>query len=298
MILVTGSTGTIGATLVRRLAESGQRVRAIVRPGEPDAWPAQLGIERSTVDFDDPDGLAAAARGADRVFMLVPPSANQERWQANIVAAAQAANAGYVVKVSAFDTGATSALTMGRWHHAGERLLARSGIPHTILRPQYFMQNLLASPSIVSAATLPTYIEPSTPVGMIDAADVASVAAALLAGTAPVPSERVLVPTGPRPVSPQQFAGELARALARPIKVRYLEPEVARPVLSSRGLPDWHVEDVLHICATASSLVTDCVPRVTGRNARDIAILADDFADAVLGVVSAPTSTPREARLR
>jgi uncharacterized protein YbjT (DUF2867 family) len=114
MILVTGSTGTIGASLVRRLAESGQRVRAVVRPGEPDAWPAQLGIERATVDFEDPDGLAAAARGADRVFMLVPPSAHQERWQANIVAAAQAAKAGYVVKVSAFDTGATSALTMGR----------------------------------------------------------------------------------------------------------------------------------------------------------------------------------------
>jgi uncharacterized protein YbjT (DUF2867 family) len=112
MILVTGSTGTIGARLIRRLAESGQRVRALVRPWEPDAWPAQLGIERAKIDFDDPDGLAAAARGADRVFMLVPPSAHQERWQANIVAAAQAANAGYVVKVSAFDTGATSALKM------------------------------------------------------------------------------------------------------------------------------------------------------------------------------------------
>jgi len=278
MILVTGSTGQVGTTLVRRLAESGQRVRALVQPGELPTWPAELDVEQVSADFEDAVGLADVARGADRVFMLVPPSPHQESWQRNIVAAAQSAHVDYVLKLSAFDTSATTALTMGRWHHAGEQMLAQSGIPHTILRPQYFMQNLLASPTILSEATLPTFIEPSAPVGVIDAVDVAAVAACLLSAGGGHTGGTVLVPTGPRPITVDQFAVELSRALSRTISVTYFEPEQARTVLRARGLPEWHVEDILHICATASPLVTDCVPRLTGRPARDIAAAADDFA--------------------
>jgi uncharacterized protein YbjT (DUF2867 family) len=276
VILVTGSTGTIGSRLVELLAQSGAQVRAVLAPGQEPPWADGLGVESVRADFADTAALAEAARGASRVFVLVPPSAAQRVWQRNIIAAAR--HSEYVVKLSAFDSAPDTPLTMGRWHHDGEVALADSGIPHTILRPQYFMQNLLSSPSILAAGVLPTFIDAATSVGIVDALDVAAVAAALLTAADPPVEGSVVVPTGPRAVTVEDVAVELRRALARDISVDYLDPGRAREAMRTRGLPEWHIADVLYICATASDLVTDWVPRLVGRQARDVAAAADDFA--------------------
>src|SRR5262249_28923076 len=73
--LVTGATGFIGRRLVARLARDGHRVRALVLPGEdPGAVPelAALGGALDVVrgDVTDADGVAAAVRGAGRVYHL------------------------------------------------------------------------------------------------------------------------------------------------------------------------------------------------------------------------------------
>lgn len=276
MILVTGSTGMVGSRLVELLAWSGAQVRAVLAPGQEPQWPDELGVESVEADFADTEALADAARGASRVFVLVPPSPQQKIWQRNIVAAAR--HSEYVVKLSAFDSAHDTPLTMGRWHHDGEVALAGSGIPHTILRPQYFIQNLLNSPSILAAGVLPTFIEAATRVGVVDVLDVAAVAAALLMAADPPVAEQVVVPTGPRAVTIEDVAVELRRTLARDISVDYLDEGRAREAMRTRGLPDWHIADVLYICATASDLITDWVPRLLGRPARDIAAVADDFA--------------------
>ncbi len=268
----------VGSRLVRLLAESGQQVRAVVQPGQEPPWEDNLGVEAVLADFDDVTALAGAASGADRVFILVPPTVRQVEWQRAIVAAVSRSQ--YVVKLSAFDTGPDTGLTMGRWHYDGEVALRQSGVPHAILRPQYFMQNLLGNPAILASRVLPTFIAAATAVGIVDALDVASVAAALLTAADPLVEERVVVPTGPRAVTVAEVAAELSRALGRHIEVDYLDPERGRAFMRARGLPDWHVRDVLYICATASDLVTDCVPRLVGRPARDIATAADEFAAA------------------
>ncbi len=275
MILVAGSTGSVGSRLVPLLLEAGEQVRAIVPPGE-DGWAHWPDVETVTADFDDPVGLSDAAKGADRMFILVPPSLEQVDRQRHLIAAA--AHCEYVVKLSAFDTTADTALTMGRWHHAGEVELARTSIPHTIMRPQYFMQNLLAGPRLMAEGTLATFIDPVTPVGMVDVLDVAATAAALLTAGPSGQHGAVVVPTGPRAVTVAEVAEELARVLGRPITVDHLRGDAARGAMRARGLPDWHIEDVLHICTTASSLVTDCLPQVVGRPARDVATVVEELA--------------------
>jgi uncharacterized protein YbjT (DUF2867 family) len=275
MILVAGSTGSVGSRLVPLLLEAGEQVRAIVPPGEDD-WADWPDVETITADFDDPVGVANAAKGADRMFILVPPTPEQVARQHHLIEAA--AHCEYVVKLSAFDTAADTALTMGRWHHAGEVELARTSIPYTILRPQYFMQNLFASPRLRAEGTLPTFIDPTTPVGMVDVLDVAATAAALLVAGAPPQHGPVVVPTGPRAVTVDEVAAELTRVLGHPIAVDHLRGDAARGAMRARGLPDWHIEDVLYICTTASSLVTDCLPAVVGRPARDVSVVVDQLA--------------------
>jgi nucleoside-diphosphate-sugar epimerase len=73
--LVTGATGFIGRRLVARLARDGHRVRALVLPGEdPGAVPELAGLGRALdvvrADVTDADGVAAAVRGAGRVYHL------------------------------------------------------------------------------------------------------------------------------------------------------------------------------------------------------------------------------------
>jgi uncharacterized protein YbjT (DUF2867 family) len=266
MILVTGATGQVGGHLVALLTRDGHAVRAVVEPGVQPPWPTGGPVQTVVADFGDEDALTQAAAGADRVFMLVPPSPLQPVWQRNIVKAAQGATR--IVKLSAFDSGPASKLSMGRWHHDGEEALRLADIPHVILRPQYFMQNLLHDEGALRGGLLRTFIPPELAVGMVDAHDVAAVAAAAL--LAPTIGERVLVPTGPAAVTTGQFATAVSTAVGREVHEMYLPPPQARAALIAAGSPGWRADDTVEICQTASAQVTDCVPSLLGRPARGI----------------------------
>src|SRR5512140_2900933 len=70
MNLVSGATGHIGNVLARQLVGMGEKVRAMVMPGE-DVRPLQgLAVETVTADVLDPASLRAALVGVQRVFHL------------------------------------------------------------------------------------------------------------------------------------------------------------------------------------------------------------------------------------
>ena len=265
MILVTGATGQIGSHLVAVLVAAGAQVRAVLQPGVQPPW-EDGAVDAVVADFADGPALQRAAAGADRVFMLVPPGPLQPDWQRAIVAASRSAE--LVVKVSAFDSRPDSPLQMGRWHAEGEQALRASGLPHVVLRPQYFVQNLFHDLDTVRAGVLRTFIPPGCRVGMVDAHDVAEVAAAVLSG--PVGDSRVLVPTGPRAVSTAEVAAAVSETVGRAVSEQYLDPDSARRALLAAGREPWHADDTIEICQTASALVTDCVPALVGRPARDV----------------------------
>jgi nucleoside-diphosphate-sugar epimerase len=66
-ILVTGATGKVGSRLAKRLAERGDRVRALVREPARAAGLGGAGIELATGDLLEVDSLADAVRGVDAV---------------------------------------------------------------------------------------------------------------------------------------------------------------------------------------------------------------------------------------
>jgi uncharacterized protein YbjT (DUF2867 family) len=270
MITISGATGNVGRNLVERLRESGEDVRAMICPGQVAPWDSEDGLEIVEATFGDMTSLERALRDADGYFLMCPPDERQVFWQRNQVNAAAAAGVRRVVKLSAYDTSADSKWNMGRWHWDGELALRESGLPHAILRPQYFQENLLRATAALGAGKLATFIPSDRRVGAVHAADVADVAARLL--TSADLSGQIVVPTGPKAITTAEVASAAGAALGVTVTVDYRDPAQARTDLESR--PRWLVEDLINICQYCSDEINDAVPYYTGHAARDIGTVA------------------------
>jgi len=69
-VLVTGATGHIGNVLVRKLVEKGEKVRALILPGEDTISLNGLNVEKANGDVLDLPSLRESFRGVGRVFHL------------------------------------------------------------------------------------------------------------------------------------------------------------------------------------------------------------------------------------
>lgn len=67
-VLVTGSTGHLGANLVRRLLGDGADIRVLVRPGRDQTALDGLALERVEGDLRDPEAVSRAVKGCAQVY--------------------------------------------------------------------------------------------------------------------------------------------------------------------------------------------------------------------------------------
>jgi uncharacterized protein YbjT (DUF2867 family) len=143
MILITGATGTNGREIVAQLSAKGVRARAMVRRREDVKLRQTLNVEFVNGDFADASSLDAALAGVERAFLLSPSSAEQVALEVNFIRAAKRTGVRHVVKFSILGAAPNSPSRLIRRHGEAEKILEDSGIAFTILRPHYFMQNLL-----------------------------------------------------------------------------------------------------------------------------------------------------------
>ena len=104
-ILVTGATGKIGSRLVKRLAQRGNRVRALARDATRAVDVLGDGVELFKGDLLDADSLAAAVRGIEAVVHCAAffRGATAEQAHAtNDVGTQQLANAARAASVKRF----------------------------------------------------------------------------------------------------------------------------------------------------------------------------------------------------
>jgi uncharacterized protein YbjT (DUF2867 family) len=74
MYAITGITGNVGGSVANNLLAAGRPVRAVMRNvGKGDVW-AKRGCEVVQADIADATSLASAFKGAEGVFVLVPPN--------------------------------------------------------------------------------------------------------------------------------------------------------------------------------------------------------------------------------
>jgi uncharacterized protein YbjT (DUF2867 family) len=177
VILVT-TAGKVGSEAVRLLRERDVPVRVLVRDPAKVTALAEAGAEVAGGDLDVPASIDDAMAGVSTVVLVSPAVPAQEL---NVVASA--ARAGHVVKATS-NASADSPIARRRWQAEIEAGLAASGIPHTLLRSNAYMQNVLAlAPAIAQTSSFGSSAGKGRS-GLVDARDVAAVAAEIAAAPA------------------------------------------------------------------------------------------------------------------
>jgi uncharacterized protein YbjT (DUF2867 family) len=217
-VLVTGASGNVGAPLVEHLVAGGARVLVASREGTR----APVGTRAVRFDFEDPSTHAPALAGVEKVFLLRPPAISDvKRHLLPVVRAAKDAGVRHVVFLSLLGVEKNRRMP----HAHVERFLLEAGVPHTFLRPSFFMQNL----STTHRDDIREHGELFVPAGrgrtgFIDARDIAAVAARTLLEDGH--EGRAYDLTGSEALTYAEVAALFTEVLGRPI--RYPEPGALR----------------------------------------------------------------------
>ena len=215
MILVTSASGNNGIELIKRLSDAGVPVRAMVHKRRESAIEL-LGVDFLTADFDDPETLRRALDGVDRTFLATNSSANVESQQLRFVELAQESGVQHIVYLSQLHAAVDSPVRFLRYHAVVEEAISASGMKFTNLRPNLYMQGLLAfRQSILSEHR---FFAPAgeARVSIIDVRDIAAVAAAALTENGHHGKTYDL--TGPEALTHAEMAAQLSEELGIAIR--------------------------------------------------------------------------------
>ena len=269
MILVTGVTGTTGSATLTGLAARGARERAMVRdPARAAAagLTTQGQMELVRGDFGDAASLRAALAGVTRALLISPPTYENFRLEAAFIDAARSAGVKHVVKLSAIGASVDAPHRFGRWHHAAEEHLRRSGLAWTMLRPTFFMQNLLGQAGAVKSGTIRMPAGEGR-AGFVDCRDIAASASACL--TSPGHEGKAYELSGPASIGYAQIAATFSLVLGREVKYVDVPPDAARAAMVASGLPEWLADGLNELNAELRQnrwdRVSDAVPALAGR---------------------------------
>jgi uncharacterized protein YbjT (DUF2867 family) len=280
-IALTAATGKVGTAFLTAARERKLPVRALVRNSARLRVPVEAAVR---FDFDDSSTYGRALEGADTLVLISPSNAKQVDAEGAVLDAARAAGVAHVVRLS----GAGPEQGGGRivdQHRVIDRYVGASGITATIVRPTFFMENILglAAPIAAGAYTVPTAD------ARMDRITVADIGDALLAIAADPFTHRGATYT----LTGYALTGdEIAMALSEVTgrRVRYVDvPEDAfRQNLLRAGFDVWSVEGLIEtyrwVRAGGTTPITDDVRRLTGRTPIDFAA----WARAHAGVFRSP----------
>ncbi len=274
-IFVTGATGKTGRRLTALLNEQGAIVRAASR--KPVAGQIMF-------DWQAGSTHRAALAGTDAIY-LVPPALVEDPVPvvAPFLDAAYREGVRRVVLVSSMGAGFVSEPPESGRRRL-EALVRSSEFEWTTLRPSGFMQNFSEGfllPAVRNGA-IPNPAGDGK-VAMVDAGDIAAVAAVVLTGGAHL-AGAVHDVTGPSAIGYAEIAEIIAEAAGRPVLARDMTSSQFLTMLEGAGVPSDYaamlVRDQEAIRDGEAAGVSDTVERLTGREARSFIDYCGKAAEA------------------
>lgn len=247
VILVTGATGKQGGAVARHLLRGGWQVRALTRDaGKPAAQAlAALGAVVVEGDMDVPATLGPAVGGAYGVYGV------QNTWEVGearevaegkaLIHAAKAAGVQHFVYSSVGGAERKTGIPHFESKWEIEQHLQASGLRNTVMRPVFFMDNLLANKEEILQGTWSFGLPAEVPLQMVAVDDIGAFGA--MAFDQPEEwSGRALELAGDKLTGPEACA-KLSAALGREVRYNAIPiAEVAKQNEDYGAMLQWFVD--------------------------------------------------------
>ncbi|WP_203623861.1 MULTISPECIES: NmrA family NAD(P)-binding protein [unclassified Lacticaseibacillus] len=272
-ILIIGGTGNIGFPLIKLLAQDDQihLVAGAHDLAKDQAQYGDLPVELRHFDFLDAAPFDQTLAGVDRVFFVRPPQLAKPKQDMlpflNQVKAHQIKQTVFVSMIGVEKNPVTP-------HHKIESMIVSLGLPHTFIRPSFFMQNLSTTHREDICRRNDLFIPAgNAKTSFIDTADIAAVAAKVL--TSPAVPEQKLNITGPEAITYAQVAQTMSAILGRPIT--YSKPSLLkfRKTMLQRGVKKDFVNVMVMLYLITqmgnAKQITQDLPNYLGRPAHSVA---------------------------
>ena len=276
MILVTGASGTAGGAVLKEVVVNG--VRAMYR-SKSDAAKAPKNVEVVMADFADKASLIPALKGVETVFIVCGPIPQLVELESNMIVASRTAGVRHVVLNSALGAGRFSK-SFPSWHRQVEEKLEGCGLSYTILRPNGFMQNIVAynSGSIRTESAFYAAMSDAK-VSLVDVHDVGAAAAKVLLHPEGHANKTCEL-NGPEALSNSEIAKRLSKVTGREIKYVDIPESAQRKAMLDVGMPEKQVTSILELQeyyrSGACASVDRTIAEILGRQPRTV----DEFLRA------------------
>lgn len=247
LFLITGATGRTGSGTVHLLLEHGHRVRAMVRrDDERSRALADVGAEVVQADFKDLDSVASALQGVSGAYFCYPITDGLLDATVTFAQAAIEAGVRSVVDMSQISARREAGSNAARQHWLSERLLERTGMLTTHLRPTFFAEWLKTWWEVRDGEghlRLPFGEGRHAPIA---AQDQSYLIAAVLED--PEPHDRAVYPLhGPVELDQRGIAQAISSTLGFPVHYEPISVEEFATAMRGRGLSEHLIQHLSNV---------------------------------------------------
>lgn len=228
VIIVSGASGQLGGVAVEELLARGVAPENLIlvsrTPEQLDEY-AQMGASTRFGDFSQPESLAAAYEGGDRLLLISlntrgnpNPAVRTQRveFHKNAIDAAVAAGVRHIVYISYVDAD-NNPSPIAIDHRATEALLRESGVAWTFIRDQWYANRFVGQAASILEAGRVVAGRNQAGTAFVAREDCAAAAAAAL--STPGHENRIYEITGPELIGSREIARILGELTGETIEV-------------------------------------------------------------------------------
>ncbi|HTG76375.1 MAG TPA: NAD(P)H-binding protein [Steroidobacteraceae bacterium] len=299
---MTGASGRYGRLATEKLIGQGRARDLILITRTPArlADCAQAGCEVRYGDFDRPESLRAALRGADKLMLISGTRVGARvRQHRAAIDAAEAADVRHIIYTSFVNVEPANPAIVAIDHRETENLIRASGLAFTFLRDAHYADAMIlnAGPGFIASGVWLTSTQGGRE-AMVWREDCVNCAVAVL--TENGHENKTYPVTGPNRESFAEVAAMLAELTGRPIRLVETDDAGMYAHFDALGIPrepvddqtvsgiPWNSDDMVSferaIREGFLDVCTDDVQRVTGRLARSVRELIHANADILRNV--------------
>ena len=235
-----------------------------------------------TGDLDIPETILPAVINVDKIYLLTWNGKTQFQQVENVLNAAKEAGNPHIIRHSMWGPENSRIIKQG---YKIEQMIKSSGLPWTLLKPTFYMQNTMMAAQTISSDGVIYWDMKDGNLGMIDLRDIAETAFTVITNEGHEGRSYIL--TGPEAISFNDIARIFSKVLGKEVKYLNVPGDASYQAMTGMGMPEWIAKGYVELSEGFSenfaNSTTKNVEILTKHPARSFEQFANDFAEIFAG---------------